>query len=109
MGNNIGPPLEGTAIDRSGKGVVDDERHAVRVGSFCKAPISSTVSAGFAIVSPKTAFVFGLNAFSNSSLPQSGETKVNSIPIRLMVTAKRLYVPPYMVDEDTTWSPRTQY
>ena len=56
--------------------------------------MSSTVSAGFAMVSPNTALVFGRNAASSSSSVQSGETNVNSTPIRFIVTAKRLYVPP---------------
>ena len=34
--------------------------------------ISNTLRAGLAIVSPKTAFVFGLNAAFNSSSVQSG-------------------------------------
>ena len=41
-----------------------------------------------------SAFVFGLNAASSSSLEQSGSTNVNSIPILFIVTANKLYVPP---------------
>ena len=52
--------------------------------------MSSTVNAGLAMVSPKTALVFGRNAASNSSAVQSGETKVKSMPMRFIVTAKRL-------------------
>ena len=37
--------------------------------------ISKTEQAGLAIVSPKTAFVFGLNALSISSSVESGEIK----------------------------------
>ena len=46
------------------------------------------------MVSPNTAFVFGRNAASSSSSVQSGETNVHSRPMRFMVTASRLYVPP---------------
>ena len=56
--------------------------------------ISSTVSAGFAIVSPNTALVLGRNAASSSSAVASGDTKVKSIPMRFMVTENRLKVPP---------------
>ena len=52
--------------------------------------MSSTVRAGLAMVSPKTALVLGRKAASSSSGVQSGSTKVNSMPIRFMVTAKRL-------------------
>ena len=56
--------------------------------------MSSTVRAGFAMVSPKTARVLGRKAASNSSAVQSGETKVASMPILRMVTSMRLKVPP---------------
>ena len=59
-----------------------------------KRSISSTDSAGFAMVSPNTAFVFGWNAASSSSSAQSGATNVHSSPMRFMVFASRLYVPP---------------
>ena len=52
--------------------------------------MSSTVRAGLAMVSPNTALVLGRKAASSSSSVQSGETKVNSIPIFFMVTEKRL-------------------
>ena len=52
------------------------------------------VSAGLAMVSPKTAFVFSRKAAFSSSSVQSGETKVVSMPIRAMVTLIRLKVPP---------------
>ena len=57
------------------------------------------------MVSPKTAFVFGLNAAWISSSSASGLTKVKSIPSLRIVTLKRLYVPPYIADELTIWSP----
>ena len=56
--------------------------------------MSSTVSAGLAIVSPNMARVFGRKARSSSSSVASGETKVESIPIFFSVTAIRLNVPP---------------
>ena len=56
--------------------------------------MSSTVRAGLAMVSPKTAFVLGRKAASSSSSVQSGETKVTSMPILAMVTEIRLKVPP---------------
>ena len=62
--------------------------------AFAKRSISRTVSAGFATVSPNTAFVFGRKALSSSSSLHVGETKVNSMPIRFIVCANRLYVPP---------------
>ena len=52
--------------------------------------MSSTVSAGFAIVSPKTSFVFGRKAASSSSGVLSGSTNVTSTPMRFIVTANRL-------------------
>ena len=55
---------------------------------------SRTMRAGLAMVSPKTALVLGRKAALSSSSVQSGSTKVNSMPIRFMVTAKRLKVPP---------------
>ena len=48
--------------------------------------MSSTVRAGLAMVSPKTALVLGLKAAFSSSSEQSGETKVKSMPILRMVT-----------------------
>ena len=59
-----------------------------------KRSMSSTASAGFATVSPNTAFVLGRNAASSSSFVQSGATNVHSRPMRRMVLASRLYVPP---------------
>ena len=38
----------------------------------------------------------------------SGSTKVTSIPSFFIVTPNRLYVPPYMHDELTKWSPAWQ-
>ena len=70
--------------------------------------MSSTVRAGFAIVSPKTALVFLWNAASISSSLASGLTKVESIPIFLSVVDMRLNVPPYMDDDATTWLPASQ-
>ena len=62
--------------------------------AFANFPMSRTVSAGLAMVSPKTAFVLGRKAASSSSSVQSGLTNVNSMPILRMVTWKRLKVPP---------------
>ena len=70
--------------------------------AFANLSISKTMSAGLAIVSPNTALVFGLNAASSSSYEQSGSTNVKSIPIRFIVTANRLKLPPYMVEDATT-------
>ena len=55
---------------------------------------SSTVRAGLAMVSPKTALVLGRKAAFSSSSVQSGETKVTVMPIFAMVTEIRLKVPP---------------
>lgn len=41
-------------------------------------------------------------SISSSSSEQSGSTNVNSTPILFIVTAKRLKLPPYMVDDATT-------
>ena len=57
---------------------------------FAHFSMSNTVSAGFASVSPNTALVLGRKAAFNSSSVQSGSTKVNSTPMRFMVTANRL-------------------
>ena len=56
--------------------------------------MSSTVSAGLAMVSPNTAFVLGLKAASSSSSVHRGDTKVTSTPIFFIVTEIRLNVPP---------------
>ena len=56
--------------------------------------MSSTVSAGLAMVSPNTAFVLGRKAASSSSSVQLGSTKVTSMPIFAIVTEIRLKVPP---------------
>ena len=53
--------------------------------AFAKRSMSSTSSAGLAMVSPKTARVFGRNAASSSSSEQFGPTKVNSMPMYAMV------------------------
>ena len=55
---------------------------------------SRTMRAGLAMVSPKTALVLGRKAAFSSSSEQLGSTKVKSMPMRFMVTAKRLKVPP---------------
>ena len=62
--------------------------------TFAHISISRTVSAGFASVSPKTAFVFSLNAAESSSSVASWSTKMHSIPIFFSVVPKRLIVPP---------------
>ena len=59
--------------------------------------MSQTFNAGFAIVSPKTAFVFGLNAFRISSSEAFSSTNIHSIPSFFKVTANKLTVPPYIV------------
>ena len=56
--------------------------------------MSRTVSAGLAMVSPKTHFVLGRKAASSSSGVQKGETNVVSMPILRSVWARRLNVPP---------------
>ena len=61
---------------------------------FAHFSISKTVIAGLAIVSPKTALVFGLKAAWISSSEASESTKIHSIPRRFKVTAKRFTVPP---------------
>ena len=62
--------------------------------AVAKRSMSSTSSAGLAMVSPKTARVLGRKAASSSSSVHSGETNVDSMPILAMVCAMRLYVPP---------------
>ena len=52
--------------------------------------MSSTAQPGLEMVSPKSTFVLGLNAFSISSSSASGDTKVQSIPSFFSVTPKRL-------------------
>ena len=59
-----------------------------------KRSMSSTVSAGLAIVSPNTAFVSSQNAAFSSSSVQSGRTNVARMPMRAIVTEIRLNVPP---------------
>ena len=56
--------------------------------------MSRMVRAGLAMVSPNTALVLGRKAAFSSSSEHSGSTKVNSMPMRFMVTANRLKVPP---------------
>ena len=73
-----------------------------KVANFSR---SRTSRDGFARVSPKTAFVLGLNAFCNSSISAVWSTKVTSMPNFLRVTANKLKVPPYIVVALTTWSP----
>ena len=62
--------------------------------TLAKSSISSTVSAGLAIVSPNMSLVFGLKAALSSSSVASGDTKVAVMPIFAIVTAMRLKVPP---------------
>ena len=56
--------------------------------------MSSTVRAGFAMVSPNTTLVLGRKAAFSSSSVHRGSTKVAVIPILAMVTEMRLKVPP---------------
>jgi hypothetical protein len=56
--------------------------------------ISSTVNAGFARVSPNTAFVLGLKAFCMVLSSASASTKMHSMPSFLSDTANRFTVPP---------------
>ena len=56
--------------------------------------MSNTVSAGFARVSPKTAFVLGLNSFSISSAGADASAQMHSMPSFFSVTENRLTVPP---------------
>ena len=46
-------------------------------------------------------FILPLTAAFSFSCVQSGSTKVTSIPIFAMVTAIRLNVPPYMLEDET--------
>ena len=62
--------------------------------AFANRSMSSTASAGLAIVSPNTSLVLGWKAASSSSSVQSGATNVQLRPMRPMVWASRLYVPP---------------
>ena len=62
--------------------------------AFAKRSMSSTASAGLAMVSPNTHLVLGRNAASSSSSVQCGSTNVHSSPMRPIVCASRLYVPP---------------
>ena len=55
---------------------------------------SRTRTPGFVSVSPKTAFVFGRNFLASSSSGRSWSTSSTSMPIFLIVTVKRLEVPP---------------
>ena len=70
--------------------------------AFANFSMSKILSAGFAIVSPNTSFVFGLNLVASSSAEISGSTNVDSIPIFFIVLAIRLYVPPYIAEEAIT-------
>ena len=63
-------------------------------GQAANFSMSRTMRAGLAMVSPNTALVLGWKAAFSSSSEQLGSTKVKSMPIRFMVTAKRLKVPP---------------
>ncbi len=71
---------------------------------LCAIPATFSMSIisllGFPKLSINIAFVLGLIAFSKfiASLPS---TNVVSMPKSVRVFAKRLYVPPYMVFEDT--------
>ena len=56
--------------------------------------ISNTAMAGFAMVSPNTAFVFGRKALCSSSSGALASTKVHSMPNFFRVTANRFTVPP---------------
>ena len=60
------------------------------MSAFANFSKSKIVSAGFATDSPNTSFVFSLNAALSSSSVQSGSTNVTSMPMRFMVTEKRL-------------------
>ena len=52
------------------------------------------------IASSPSRTIAGLRSFSDKVI------LINSTPIRFIVTAKRLYVPPYIAEEQTTWSPQ---
>ena len=67
--------------------------------------MSNTLSEGFDRVSPNTSLVLGWNFDSSSSTEISGSTNVDSIPKFFNVLAIRLYVPPYIVEHEITWSP----
>ena len=56
--------------------------------------MSSTLTEGLVMVSPKSSLVLGLKAAEISSSEASASTKVTSMPIFFIVTAKRLKVPP---------------
>lgn len=56
--------------------------------------MSQTESAGLASVSAKTALVLGLKAFCSVSSSASSSMKMHSMPMRFIVTANRLTVPP---------------
>lgn len=62
MGYDINAPIKYTAVNRCCKSVVNNERNAVFVSNFGKSLDIKNIKARIEIVSPKTAFVFGLNA-----------------------------------------------
>ncbi|OQC14471.1 MAG: hypothetical protein BWX72_01354 [Firmicutes bacterium ADurb.Bin080] len=66
---------------------------------------SATLPQGFAIVSKYMNFVLSSIIFSNTSSLSSRSTNLHSIPSLLMVTLKRLYDPPYILDTDMKLSP----
>ena len=84
VGDDVSAPFDRPAVNGSGKGVVYDERYAVRVRCLCEALDIKDDEGG----------VSDRKAFSSSSSLQSGSTKVNSMPILRIVTLKRLKVPP---------------
>ena len=72
---------------------------------FASFSISHTASAGFAIVSQKTALVFGLKAFCMVCPSLSAFIQIHSIPSFFNVTPNKLTVPPYTAAVEIKLSP----
>ena len=68
------------------------------------AAMSITLMAGLPRVSEKIALVLGFNALRKFS-GSSGSTSVESMPSFLKFTLSMVFVPPYTLAEETTWSP----
>ena len=107
VGDNVRTELKRTAVDRSANVLSTISGTLWLCAAEANFSKSRTAREGLAIVSPNTALVFGRKAASSSSAVQSGETNVKSMPIFFIVTAKRLYVPPYIAEEATTWLPHS--
>ena len=90
MNDDIGAPFEGTTVDRGREGVVDDEGYSVRVRDLGIAFDIEDDERGVRERFAEKRLRVGAENGVDLLVGQSSSAKSTSIPMRFIVTEKRL-------------------